>query len=61
MVVGLPRADGGSHDDGVFVGRHGVLYIGQNEQEAANGGMRRSLRASWTKRGPRDLVCSSIG
>ena len=30
-------ANGGSDDDGVFVGCHGVLYVGQNEQEAANG------------------------
>ena len=37
MVVGLPRADGGSDDDRVFVGCHGVLYVGQNEQEATNG------------------------
>ena len=36
-MVRVPRADGGSDDDGVFIGGHGVLYVGWNEQEAANG------------------------
>jgi len=36
VVVGVPGADGGADDDGVFVGRHGVLYVGWDEQEAAN-------------------------
>jgi hypothetical protein len=36
-VVRGPRADSGSDDDGVFVRGHGVLYVGWNEQETANG------------------------
>lgn len=37
MMVREPRADRCSNDDGIFVGGHGVLYIGRNEQEAADG------------------------
>jgi hypothetical protein len=37
MVVRVPRADRGSDNDGIFFGGHGVLYVGRNEQEAANG------------------------
>jgi hypothetical protein len=36
-VVRVPRADGGSDDDGVLVCGHGVLYVRWNEQEATNG------------------------
>ncbi len=37
LMVRVPGTDGGSDDDGVFVRGHGVLYVGWNEQEAANG------------------------
>ena len=36
-MVRMPRPDGSSDDDGVFVRGHGVLYVGWNEQETANG------------------------
>jgi len=39
MIFGMmcvPRADGCSNDDSIFICSHGVAHVGRNEQEAAN-------------------------
>jgi hypothetical protein len=39
MIFGMmcvPRADGCSNDDRIFICSHGVAHVGRNEQEAAN-------------------------
>src|SRR5262249_12940585 len=35
VMMGVPRSESGSDKNGVFIGRHGVLHVGGNEQEAA--------------------------
>src|SRR5713226_248770 len=37
VMMGVPGADCGSYNDGVFVGGHSVLDVGRNEEVSANG------------------------